>query len=490
MKTKYILVLFFSILLLSNVKEAKSQFVTGTQIIGSGSNQLDISVSVDSSFNIIKFVITGPSTKWFGFSFNSTSMSPGTYTILANINGGNPAEYVMVQHAAPTLQPTQNLQNFTSSTNAGRKTFTFYRSISTADANDYQFSYMSNNLDIAWAYGSGLTLSQHQDRGSSSVNFSNPCTTVNPTILTTVNICQGDSAMIFGQYKKIAGTYSKIIEKQLACDSIVKQTLIVNTPVTTLLSPISICNGDSVLIFGQYRKIAASYYDTLQSVNSCDSILKQILFVGNSIVNTLPSINICNGDSTMIFGTYHNSSGMYADTLISMSGCDSIVKIDLNVISIDTAVVFNSDSLKAVQGADSYQWYDCATNQLIVGATDYYYFNTISGNYKVKITKGNCESFSGCHEYIATSINNISKNDTRLLIQPNPATDKVKLSHYGLAAFSSIDIYDITGKMIIRHSIQNKSNSETIDVSMLKTGIYFIKLSNNEQSITKKLIIN
>ena len=357
MKTKYILVLFFSILLLSNVKEAKSQFVTGTQIIGSGSNQLDISVSVDSSFNIIKFVITGPSTKWFGFSFNSTSMSPGTYTILANINGGNPAEYVMVQHAAPTLQPTQNLQNFTSSTNAGRKTFTFYRSISTADANDYQFSYMSNNLDIAWAYGSGLTLSQHQDRGSSAVNFSNPCTTVNPTILTSVNICQGDSVMIFGQYKKIAGTYSKIIEKQLACDSIVKQTLIVNTPVTTLLSPISICNGDSVLIFGQYRKIAASYYDTLQSVHSCDSILKQILFVGNSIVNTLPSINICNGDSTMIFGTYHNTSGMYADTLISMSGCDSIVKIDLNVISIDTNVVYNSDSLKAVQGADSYQWY-------------------------------------------------------------------------------------------------------------------------------------
>lgn len=349
---------------------------------------------------------------------------------------------------------------------------------------------MPNNLNIAWAYGGGLSLGTHQDRGSSNVNSINPCTTIIPTILASVNICQGDSTMIFGQYKKVAGTYTKVIDKQLACDSIVKQTLVVHTPVTTLLPPISICNGDSVLIFGVYRKVASTYNDTLQSVHSCDSILKQTLFVGNSIVNTLPDIDICNGDSVMIFGNYYNTNGMFADTLMAMSGCDSIVKINLNVISIDTTVVFNSDSLKAVQGADSYQWYDCATNQMITGATDYFYFNTVSGNYKVKITIGNCVSFSGCHQYIATSINNVSKTDAGFLIQPNPANDKISISYNGLSSFSRIDIYDITGKIVVKHAIYNKSNSEMLDVSMLKTGIYFIKLSNNEQSITKKLIIN
>jgi len=386
MKTKYTFVLLMVFFTLFAVNKAKSQFVTGSKTIGSGSNQLDISISVDSSFNILKFVVTGPSTKWFGFSYNTTSMSPGSYTILCNVNGGNPGEYIMVEHAAPTLQSTQNLQNITSSTSLGRKTFTFYRNLTTSDANDYVFSYFANNINIAWAYGSGLTLTQHESRGSSNINFINPCTTIIPTILPSITICQGDSTMIFGSYKKVAGTYQKNIKRQLDCDSILAQVL--------------------------------------------------------------------------------------------------------NVIMIDTMIINVADSIKAVQGADSYQWYNCTTNQPINNATNYFYVATVSGNYRVKITKNNCVSYSSCYQHTITGISNIRSIDTRFQLHPNPASDKITLNFDRFEGSAHIEIFDITGKSIINQVLLNNTKSETIDVSMLKTGIYFVKFTNNEQSISKKLIIN
>lgn len=490
MKNRYFFIFISALILFIglNNNKAISQYVVGSQTVGTGSNQIDLILYVDSSENLIKFVLTGPSTKWFGVSFNTTIMSPGSYTILANVSGNNPAEYIMVQHAAPTLQPTQNLQNITSSTQSGRKTFVFYRSIATTDANDYTFSYLPGNLNFAWAYGFGLSLSTHSDRGGSVLNFTNPCTNLNPTILPSITICNGDSALILGQYRKNAATYSKLIPKQFACDSIVKQTLIVKNPVSNTLNPVSICNGDSTFIFGQYRKISGTYYDTLQTVHSCDSVLIQSLIVGNAVVINLPSVDICSGDSAFIFGSYRHNPGIYADTLFTMQGCDSISKIQLNVYTIDNSVVINSDSLIAVQGADAYQWYNCTTNQMINGETNYFLKTNISGLYKVRITKNNCVSFSTCYQLNTTSVQGIKKVADFNII-PNPASDKISIDINFASENTKIEIIDITGKTAITHQLKNKSYTDYIDISDLKKGLYFVKLNIDNHTIVKKLIV-
>ncbi len=491
MKNRYFLIILSSIIVFAffTIKDVKSQYVVSSQVVAIGSNQIDLSVSVDSSANLIKFVLTGPSTKWFGISYNTTSMSPGSYTILANINGGNPAEYIMVQHAAPTLQPVQNLQNITSSTVSGRKTFVFYRSISTPDVNDFAFSYLSNNLDFAWAYGFNLNLSTHSDRGSSNLNFTNPCLTTLPTILPDITICNGDSVMILGQYRKNPATYSVVYPKQFDCDSVVKQKLIIMNPVSTTLNQISICNGDSIMIFGQYRKNSGTYYDTLQTVHSCDSVLIQNLIVGNAIVNNMPAINICLGDSALIFGVYRLISGVFSDTLNSTQGCDSISMVQLNVQIIDTAIFINSDSLIAMQGADTYQWYNCSTNQMISGATNYYYKTNTSGTYKVKITMNNCESFSSCYLLNTTSINKIENKKLDFEIVPNPANSKISINQNIASKNAIVRIIDITGSILMNQHFKLNSMSESFDVSALNRGLYFVNLISENQSIVKKLII-
>ena len=85
MKNKYSIKIILVIIFLTFLKNVSSQYVKVVQVIGSGTNQIDITVSVDSSANQVKFVLTGPSNKWFAIAFNTTNMTPGFYTILTNV---------------------------------------------------------------------------------------------------------------------------------------------------------------------------------------------------------------------------------------------------------------------------------------------------------------------------------------------------------------------------------------------------------------------
>ena len=48
-----------------------------------------------------------------------------------------------------------------------------------------------------------------------------------------------------------------------------------------------------------------------------------------------------------------------------------------------------------------------------------------------------------------------------------------------------VAVYDILGKQVINETVANK----TLDVSELNAGVYIMKVSQNEASITKKLVV-
>ncbi|WNH07823.1 T9SS type A sorting domain-containing protein [Thalassobellus suaedae] len=93
-------------------------------------------------------------------------------------------------------------------------------------------------------------------------------------------------------------------------------------------------------------------------------------------------------------------------------------------------------------------------------------------------------------EFVAT-LSNKKISDSEFSISPNPANNSVELS-FGKVNISSINvkIYNIQGKQILKayKTLQNKS--VTLDVSKLKSGLYFIKVSDGISVTTKKLIIN
>jgi hypothetical protein len=74
------------------------------------------------------------------------------------------------------------------------------------------------------------------------------------------------------------------------------------------------------------------------------------------------------------------------------------------------------------------------------------------------------------------NVNSIS-NDVLFATFPNPIIDKLELSNEIVNKFDSFQLFDISGKLLFEKC--NLLNQ--IDLSFLKTGLYFIRFSNNQQ---------
>jgi len=79
----------------------------------------------------------------------------------------------------------------------------------------------------------------------------------------------------------------------------------------------------------------------------------------------------------------------------------------------------------------------------------------------------------------------IKTTDTELSIYPNPANNQFMIS--GLQGESKIEVLNILGESVI--VIRTTSNQETISVSNLPTGTYFVKISQDNLQVTRKLIV-
>ncbi|SHI95405.1 Por secretion system C-terminal sorting domain-containing protein [Flavobacterium haoranii] len=73
-----------------------------------------------------------------------------------------------------------------------------------------------------------------------------------------------------------------------------------------------------------------------------------------------------------------------------------------------------------------------------------------------------------------------------LSIYPNPTNSgKIFISSKSLAE-KKIEIFDVLGKRVLETITSNKE----VNVSILKPGVYIIKVKEGDASVTRKLIIN
>ncbi len=132
-----------------------------------------------------------------------------------------------------------------------------------------------------------------------------------------------------GRYQKTSGIYIDSILTTLGCDSIIITDLVVN-PVYNISQTSSICQGDSLLWEGDYYKTTGNYSIQYSTINGCDSIRNLELIV-NPTYNTPQTAVICSGDSVLLGGDYQKVAGIYYDTLNTIKGCDSVITTTLTV---------------------------------------------------------------------------------------------------------------------------------------------------------------
>ncbi len=135
--------------------------------------------------------------------------------------------------------------------------------------------------------------------------------TVNPAVtgINNISICQGDSALIGGTYYSASGAYIDSLTTTIGCDSIVTNNLTVN-PVVSNTFYQTICNGDSALINGNYYSIGGTYPFTLTSAEGCDSLVIYELFVDTAFpVNILASTTALNLGQSSGLQAYTGQAG-------------------------------------------------------------------------------------------------------------------------------------------------------------------------------------
>src|SRR5690606_33175692 len=159
-------------------------------------------------------------------------------------------------------------------------------------------------------------------------------------------------------------------------------------------------------------------------INNTDSIVTTILNVIQPVDTTINRI-ACNGDTIYIAGKMYYQTGTYHDTITSLvTNCDSAMTINLTIITIDTSITVQNDTLFSNQTGATYQWYNCELFTPITGETNNYFAPTFTGSFAVVVSKNNCTDTSNCHVITITTISEKNTLD-KIEIYPNPFTNQL-----------------------------------------------------------------
>jgi len=241
-----------------------------------------------------------------------------------------------------------------------------------------------------------------------------------------------------------------------------------NVPLNTITT--SACSSYS---YGGNTYDSSGTYITFGSNPSgCDTIVTLNLTIigGNAPVNNITA-SACGSYS--YGGNTYDSSGTYITFGPNPSGCDTVITLDLTIYNIDLGVSNTWPILTANATNATYQWLDCDNNYTpIAGETSQVYIaNSFTGNYAVEVTQNNCTDTSGCE-----SVNTVGLTDNFrqvISIYPNPTTGVVTIT--GAEGISRI--YDIYGRLVLT------SNSNTLDISEAATGIYFVRVLDEQGKV-------
>ncbi len=228
---------------------------------------------------------------------------------------------------------------------------------------------------------------------------------------------------------------------------------------------------------------------------------------------------LCNGTATAIanFGvapyTYSWTTSPAQDSVTAINLCagtysvivtDSVNAQAVTLVTITApsqpVITANGTTLNTNFVATGFQWY--LNGNIIIGATSSSYIVTQNGLYSIAVSNGSCTDTTTTHNFNTIGINESVINNS-VSIYPNPATNQITIKFD--ASFSLlttlakqdvlIDIKNELGQSIKKAGVKSRNttgvngqNEISIDVADLPSGVYFIRIQNQNTIINKKFI--
>ncbi len=246
-----------------------------------------------------------------------------------------------------------------------------------------------------------------------------------------------------------------------------------------------ICDGDSMLIDGVYRKQTGTYYQQVQNLIGCTITEKNELTVNPTYNLSAGPVNICRGDRVMLGGDWRTESGTYQDAYQTDKGCDSLINTVLVVTQVDTSVSkIGNSTLKANLGGATYQWIKCSNKNQIIGATSQSFSPLKNGSFQVVITDGPCTDTSSCFTLDYVGVEDLSQ--ARFSVYPNPAREVLFLEWNGVEEVT-FSLFDSRGKQVATDKVVS---NKQISLQEVADGLYFYTISKDAQILAQgKLMV-
>ena len=144
---------------------------------------------------------------------------------------------------------------------------------------------------------------------------------------------------------------------------------------------------------------------------------------------------------------------------------------DTTISDIGNALISNAEEI-------SYQWIDCDNNnQPIFGATSQAFNPTMSGNYAVILTNGECSYTTGCISVTILSYQDIEFQN-HIVVFPNPSNGKSTIDLGAEYQEVSIQIRSLSGEII---SSGNHDFIQRVELSLEdRKGIFIVEISTKD----------
>lgn len=156
-------------------------------------------------------------------------------------------------------------------------------------------------------------------------------------------------------------------------------------------------------------QVGSPFTVTVTNADGCQATSPSFAVTENSVITTNSTITICQGQSALIHGNNETTAGVYSNTAILPTGCDSVSNVTLVVnplpavnAGVDQAVCTGIASTLLGSGALNYSWSGGVTNGVSfvqgIGTTTY----TLTGT-----------DANGC----------VNTDQVDVLVNPLPSTD-------------------------------------------------------------------
>lgn len=179
----------------------------------------------------------------------------------------------------------------------------------------------------------------------------------------------------------------------------------------------------------------------------------------------------------------------FSDTLNAYatagSGDAVLIKYE-HLCNLQAYLSVNNYTITAMPSNASYQWFNCDSNSVIVGATNQQFTPTSNGNYAAIVTEGSCIDTSACTNINGLGLPQVNMNN-QVIVSPNPSSSNCIIQ--SPKGIDEVYIFDLIGNVVMSEKTHS-SKQLTLSVAALSQGNYVVKVKTIEGFfIVQKLVV-